>query len=146
MKIIISLIAIFGPVLPWCVSLVLSGYVTYSFALRKIRDEAARKFREEKYEKMLENVAGFYNTGGRVKFDPMMVEKFLCEARKIYLYASDDVCRSVKDFADNVSKMTSDGGDNVHEMYKAMILCMRKDLMGKTRLQVSDVEFYRTIT
>ena len=119
-------------------SAVLSSYLTYYFAIKKNRKEAIFKFKEEKYTNIILALQGFVNgtTDGKMK------EKLFNEKYKTWLYAPDDVIKAIDDFIDFVREHHGEDGE---EHLGKVVLEMRKDLLGKSKLSPKDIKFYHVV-
>jgi len=113
-----------------------SSYFTYYFTIRSKKSEMIVKFKEEKYVNLLVLLQGFIGTTASVD----MKRKFFEEQYKSWLYCSDDVVKAINNMVRLI--MTSRGlVPDPEEGRKAVgniILAMRKDLLGKTKLDYSN--------
>ena len=110
----------------------ISSYLTYYFAVRSRKTEAVLKFKEEKYSNLLILLQGFVGktTSGQTK------RRFFEEQYKSWLYCSDEVIKAINNMVQLV--IDSKGNKpNPEEGIRAVgniVLAMRKDLLGKTKL------------
>jgi len=123
---------------------VLSAFIAimgYAFqawlAQKKEHETMRRRGKEKRYIKMLKALHGFYESTNKDD----LKQKFIEEYRISWLYASDDVIKSIDNFFD----MIKVGAENVsqEEKKKALgqiVINMRKDLRIETKLRPSDFE------
>ncbi len=110
----------------------LSSYLTYYFTIKSKKSEAILKFKEEKYSNLLILLQGFVGrtTSGETK------RKFFEEQYKSWLYCSDSVVKAINEMVQLV--IDSRGKEPEPEKGKKaignIVLEMRKDLLGKTKL------------
>lgn len=119
-------------------SAVISSYLTYYFAIKKTRQEAIFKFKEEKYTNIILALQGFVNgtTDGKMK------ESLFTEKYKTWLYAPDNVIKAIDDFIDFVREHHGEDGK---EHLGKIVLEMRKDLLGRSKLSTEDIKFYHVV-
>jgi hypothetical protein len=121
------------------ISALVGGFISYYFASKTKKYEAALKFKEEKYANLLTHLQGFVGdtTSGDTK------RKFFEEQYKSWIYASDEVILATN----SLIKMVIDnqGKDpDITAGRKAIgniVLAMRKDLLGKTKLEFFDFQY-----
>ncbi|MFA4833555.1 MAG: hypothetical protein WC619_01755 [Patescibacteria group bacterium] len=118
------------------ISGVISAWITYLFTLRAKKNENILKFKEEKYANLLILLQGFVGntTSGELK------KKFFEEQYKSWLYASDDVVESVNDLVKLLIEERGKTPDSKRgrDVVGNIVLQMRKDLLGKTKLENND--------
>ncbi|MFA5954790.1 MAG: hypothetical protein WC817_04630 [Patescibacteria group bacterium] len=121
------------------ISAALSSWLTYTFAVKKIKSESALRFKEEKYANLLSLMQGFIGqtTSGETK------KKFFEEQYKSWLYSSDEVVLAVNDL---VKLLIAERGkapdpEKGREVVGSIVLQMRKDLYGKTKLKYNDFSY-----
>jgi len=118
---------------------ILSSYLTYYFAIKSKRNEAILKFKEEKYSNLLILLQGFVGrtTSGETK------RKFFEEQYKSWLYCSDEVITAINEMVKLV--IDARGKDPEPEKGKRIVgnivIEMRKDLLGKTKLTHTDFQY-----
>ena len=114
-------------------SAIIGGFVSYYFASKSKKFEAILKFREEKYSNLLILLQGFI--GKTANYDTK--KKFFEEQYKSWVYSSDEVVKAINDLVKLV--IDSKGQDPDHDAGRKaigdIVLAMRKDLLGKTRLK-----------
>jgi hypothetical protein len=123
---------IFNSILP-ILTLLVGSYLTYHFTRKTRRDEAILKYKEEKYSNLLILFQGFVGTTASGE----MKKKFFEEQYKSWLYSSDDVVESIN----RIVKLIMEDNFTNLEMKEAVgntVLAMRKDLLGKTKLNFSN--------
>jgi hypothetical protein len=121
------------------VSGVVSAYVTYLFTVRTKKNESMLKYKEEKYSNLIVLLKGFVgNTAsGELK------RKFFDEQYRSWLYSSDSVVVAVNNL---IELLISERGKKPEpkrgrEIVGNIILEMRKDLMGRTRLTSKNFKY-----
>jgi hypothetical protein len=122
---------------------ILSCFLTYIFSTRKEKLDTVRKFKEEKYTNLILLLQSFvYSTVSRDG-----KKKFFEENYKSWLYCSDNVTRAINDFVDFISGKPGliNDTEKGHELIGKIILEMRKDLLGKTKLNISDFKYIDVI-
>ena len=120
-------------------SAIIGGFISYYFASKSKKLEAVIKFREEKYSNLLILLQGF--VGSTVSYETK--KKFFEEQYKSWIYCSDEVVAAINNLVQLV--IDSEGKDpNPQEGKKAIgaiVLAMRKDLLGKTTLTHKDFRY-----
>ena len=115
---------------------ILSSYLTYFFAIKSKKSEAILKFKEEKYSNLLILLQGFIGktTSGETK------RKFFEEQYKSWLYCSDGVVNTINDMVRLVMDARGKAPDPKQgkKVVGNIVLEMRKDLLGKTKLSSED--------
>ena len=121
------------------IAAIISSYLTYYFAIRSRKTEAVLKFKEEKYSNLLILLQGFVGrtTSGETK------RKFFEEQYKSWLYCSDGVVKAINSMVQLVieSKGEDPDIDRGREAVGNIILEIRKDLLGKTKLTYEDFQY-----
>lgn len=121
------------------ITAIVSSYLTYYFAIKSKRSEAILKFKEEKYSNLLILLQGFVGrtTSGETK------RKFFEEQYKSWLYCSDEVIMLINEMV----KLVIDARGKNPEPEKGkkivgnIVIEMRKDLLGKTKLTHNDFQY-----
>jgi hypothetical protein len=125
-------------VLPF-ISGIVSAWVTYFFAIRTKKNEAILKFKEEKYSNLLVLLKGF--VGNTASAD--LKKKFFDEQYRSWLYSSDSVVVAINKLVELLIRergkkpKSNEGGEVVGNI----ILQMRRDLLGKTKLTGDDFHY-----
>jgi len=123
---------IFTPI----ISLLFGSWITYFFTVKTKKNETMIKFKEEKYSNLLILLQGFVGqtTSGELK------KKFFEEQYRSWLYSSDEVVKSINDLVNLlvIEKGKKPNQDNGKKVVGNIVLAMRNDLMGKTKLKYSD--------
>lgn len=114
----------------------LAPLVTGWYKIRK--DKEFRKFqqKEERFFSLLTDVVAF-TVGAE---DVTQKEKFLQAYRQIWLYASDEAIKSINNFFRSVGahfRKWEELGE-AYKRHNQMILQLRKDFYGKTKLNPED--------
>jgi hypothetical protein len=118
---------------------IISVSLTFYFTNRLKKNEAILKFKEEKYSNLLILLQGFVGntTSGEMK------KKFFEEQYKSWLYCSDDVVKAINDMVELV--INSKGSIPIREEGRkavgTIVLKLRKDLLGKTKLSFTDFRY-----
>lgn len=118
---------------------VLGSYLTYYFTNKSKKSEAILRFKEEKYSNLLILLQGFVGktTSGETK------RKFFEEQYKSWLYSSDEVVQAINEMVKLVIESRGKAPD-LEKGRKAVgdiALKMRKDLLGKTKLDFKDFQY-----
>ncbi len=130
-------------ILPVLISAIFSSYLTYYFTIKSKRDESILKFKEEKYSNLLILMQGFIgNTvSGEIK------KKFFEEQYRSWLYSSDEVVKTVNEMLkllismQDIEKVTKEKEKIGIETIGKIVLAMRTDMLGKTRLKPIDFKY-----
>ena len=115
------------------------SYLTFYFTSRSKKEEAIIRFKEEKYANLLIKMQGFIGktTSGKSK------KEFFEEQYQSWLYCSDDVVEAINNMVHLV--INSHGKPpNPEEGRRAVgniVLAMRKDLLGKTKLDYTAFQY-----
>lgn len=121
------------------ITAIISSYLTYYLAIKSRKTEAMLKFKEEKYSNLLVLLQGFVGrtTSGETK------RKFFEEQYKSWLYCSDGVVKAINSMVQLVinSKGKDPDVDRGRKAVGNIILEMRKDLLGKTKLTYEDFRY-----
>ena len=116
-----------------------SSYLTYFFTSKAKKNEAIIKFKEEKYSNLIIALQGF--TGNTVSVERKV--NFFEEQYKSWLYSSDSVVlainRLIKLLIEEEGKAPTPLKGKI--AVGSIILEMRKDLMGKTKLTPNDFTY-----
>jgi hypothetical protein len=118
---------------------ILGSYLTYYFTIKSKKQEAIQKFKEEKYTNLILMLQGF--VGSTVSKETK--KKFYEEQYKSWLYSSDDVVQAINELTDLLMKEQGADPDPVQgrKVVGNIILQMRKDLLGKTKLRYTDFRY-----
>ena len=118
---------------------VISGYLSYYFALRSKKSEAILKFKEEKYSNLITALQGFIGSTSSTD----RKRTFLEEQYKSWLYSSDEVVRAVNKLILLVQEGNGQAPNPVEgrKVVGDIILEMRKDLLGATDLTYMDFRY-----
>lgn len=120
----------------------MTSILTYHFTNKAKKAEAMMKFREEKYAKLLVLLEGF--VGNTVSAETKRA--FFKEQHESWLYCSDEVTEAINRMIEIVS--TSKGmivRVKGEDPVGAIVLAMRKDLLGKTKLSAGDFRYIDVI-
>ncbi len=121
----------------------LSSYFTYIFAIKSKKNEAMLKFKEEKYTNLLLALQGFMNETTSTR----KMKNFIEEQYKSWIYCSDDVVLAINKFINSEIENKDKTPDQ--EEYKKVVgnvvLEMRKDLKGSTKLTYKDFKYTNVI-
>lgn len=118
---------------------ILSSYLTYFFAFKTKQKESITKFKEEKYSNLIIALQGF--VGLTVSAETK--KKFLEEQYKSWLYSSDKVVRSINELIRLLIEERGKDPDprKGQELIGNIILAMRQDLLGNTKLTYKDFRY-----
>jgi hypothetical protein len=120
-------------------SAIIGGFVSYYFTSKSKKFEAVLKFREEKYSNLLIHLQGF--VGKTANFETK--KKFFDEQYKSWVYSSDEVVKAINNLVKLI--IDSEGREPDHEAGRKaigdIVLAMRKDLLGKTKLNYLDFRY-----
>lgn len=121
------------------IAALIGSYFTYYFTIKSKKSEAILKFKEEKYANLLVLLQGF--VGATVSAEAK--RKFFEEQYKSWLYCSDDVVKAINNMvhlviASRGEKPDSEAG---RKAIGNIVLAMRKDLLGKTKLNYEDFQY-----
>jgi hypothetical protein len=126
------------------ITAIISSYLTYYFTVKSRKTEAVVKFKEEKYSNLLVLLQGFVgNTvSGEIK------KKFFEEQYKSWLYCSDGVVRAINNMVELVinSMGSEPNKDAGRKAVGNIVLEMRKDLLGNTKLTYEEFRYTDVIT
>lgn len=121
------------------ITAVISSYLTYYFTVKSKKSEAILKFKEEKYSNLLILLQGFVGrtTSGETK------KKFLEEQYKSWLYCSDGVVKSINEMIELIINLKGKEPEpsKGKEVVGNIVMEMRKDLLGKTKLNSKDFKY-----
>ena len=125
------------------IAALVSSYLTYYFTMKTKKSEATLKFKEEKYANLLVLLQGFVGTTASSDTK----RNFFEEEYRSWLYCSDDVVKAINDMVELV--ITSEGSNPDAEKGKKavgnIVIAMRKDLLGKTKLSPYDFRYIDVI-
>lgn len=121
----------------------ISSYFTYYFTIRSKKSEVILKFKEEKYANLLVLLQGF--VGATVSADAK--RKFFEEQYKSWLYCSDDVVKAINKMVQLViaSRGKEPDPDDGRKAVGNIVIAMRKDLLGTTKLNYYDFQYVDVI-
>ena len=122
-------------------TLLLGSLLTYYFGVKARQGESAHKYKEEQYAKLLVKLQGFIGVTANTKTK----KEFFEELYKSWLYCSDDVVEAINVMV----RLVRDGKQpNPEEGRRAVgniVVAMRKDLLGRTRLNYEAFEYMDVI-
>lgn len=120
-----------------------TSLLTYYFTDKAKKAEAMMKFREEKYAKLLVLLEGF--VGVTASADTKRA--FFKEQHESWLYCSDEVTEAVNHMVGLVVDSKGQSPDPAvgQAAIGNIVMAMRKDLLGKTRLNASDFRYIDVI-
>ncbi|MCP4049235.1 MAG: hypothetical protein GY730_00820 [bacterium] len=134
MNVISSLIPVF--------TLLLGAFLTYYFSIKEKKKEMIFKFKEEQYSQLLIKLQAFITHNRQI--DEKRAAEFL-ETRYInWIYASDDVVKSINYFLELIIEK-NESPDNEEKAIGAIVIAMRKDLVGNTKLSYSDFRYINLV-
>jgi len=117
----------------------ISSYLTYYLTVRSKKTESILKFKEEKYANLLILLQGF--VGRTVSGD--IKKKFFKEQYNSWLYSSDEVIIAINEMVRLVIESRGKNPDQQagKEAVGNIVLAIRKDLLGKTKLSWHDFNY-----
>lgn len=118
-----------------------TSIITYHFTNKAKRAEAMLRFREEKYAKLLVLLEGFVGNTASAETK----RAFFKEQHESWLYCSDEATEAIN----HMIKLVAGTKGMVHikdeDPVGAIVLAMRKDLLGKTKLKATDFRYIDVI-
>lgn len=114
------------------ITLVIGSILTYHFGVKSKRSEAALKYKEEQYAKLLVKLQGFVGSTANAKTK----KEFFEEQYKSWLYCSDEVIEAINKMVDLVKshKGANPDPEEGRRVVGNIVVAMRKDLYDKSRL------------
>jgi len=118
---------------------ILGSYLTYYFTIKSKKQEVMQRFKEEKYTNLILTLQGF--VGSTVSKEAK--RRFYEEQYKSWLYSSDEVVIAINELTNLLMKEKGADPDpeDGRKVVGNIILQMRKDLLGKTRLEYTDFKY-----
>jgi len=118
---------------------ILGSYLTYFFTIKSKKIEAIQKFKEEKYSNLILLLKGFLGTTASKE----LKEKFYEEQYKSWLYSSDSVVKAINELTMLLinEKGKAPDPEKGRIVVGNIILHMRKDLLGRTKLDYNDFRY-----
>lgn len=123
-------------------TLIIGSALTYMYGVKTKKNEAALKHKEEQYAKLLVKLQGFVGNTANSKTKL----EFFEEQYKAWLYSSDEVIEAINHM---VSLVRIGSNPDPLEGRKAVgniVVAMRKDLYGKTKLEYDAFEYIDVIS
>lgn len=110
----------------------IGSYLTYYLTIKSKKNESILKFKEEKYANLLILLQGFVGTTVSAETK----KKFFEEQYKSWLYSSDDVVTAINNMVRLVieSRVKTPDLQAGRTAVGNIVLAMRRDLLGKTKL------------
>ncbi len=118
---------------------VLTGFLTYVFAVKGKQKESILRFKEEKYSNLIIALQGFIGTTASSETK----RKFFEEQYKSWLYSSDNVVKAMNDLVQLLVEERGNSSDpeKGRKIIGNIIYEMRKDMLGKTNLTFKDFRY-----
>ena len=115
---------------------VIGSYLTYYFTIKSKKKESILKFKEEKYANLLILLQGF--VGRTVSAETK--KKFFEEQYKSWLYSSDEVVKAINKMVRLIIESRGEKPDQEagRKAVGNIVLAIRKDLLGETKLDFND--------
>ena len=112
------------------ITMLLGSALTYFFGVKAKQDEAAHKYKEEQYAKLLIKLQGFVGQTANAKTK----KEFFEEQYKSWLYCSDEVVEAINEMVYLVLN-TRDTPDpeKGREAIGNIVIAMRKDLRRQNK-------------
>lgn len=113
-------------------TLIIGSALTYNYGVRSKKSEAALKYKEEQYSKLLVKLQGFVGLTANAKTK----KEFFEEQYKSWLYCSDEVIEAINEMVNLIKENRGKEPDPVkgRQVVGNIVVAMRKDLYGKTKL------------
>ncbi len=120
-------------------SALIGSSLTYLLAIKAKKTEAMIKFKEEKYSNLIIALQGFVG----LTANSQNKLKFFEEQYKSWLYSSDNVVLAINELISYIIAQEGKSPNFVEgqRLIGNIILEMRKDLLGKTRLKNKDFRY-----
>jgi hypothetical protein len=121
------------------ITAILGSYLTYFFTTKTKKNDAIIKYKEEKYSNLLLLLQGFVGSTANSKTK----KKFFEEQYKSWLYSSDEVVVAINKMVELViqSKNTPINHEEGRKAVGNIIVAMRKDLLGNSKLDFSSFRY-----
>jgi hypothetical protein len=123
---------------------IIGSYITYYFTIKAKREETKLRYKEEKYSNLVVLLQGFVG----VTASKETKIKFFEEYYRSWIYSSDEVITSINSMIALIRNSKGEPPDREtgREVIGNIILSMRKDLHGKTKLKYADFEYIDVLT
>ena len=118
-----------------------TSILTYHFTNKATKAAAVMKFREEKYAKLLVLLEGFVGETASAE----KKREFFKEQHKSWLYCSDEVTEAINHLIKLVANTKGMVRVKDEDPVGNIVMAMRKDLLGKTKLTPSDFRYIDVI-
>jgi hypothetical protein len=118
-----------------------TSILTYHFTNKATKAAAVIKFREEKYAKLLILLEGFVGETASAETK----RAFSKEQPESWLYCSDEVTKAINHMIELVARHKGKVVVKDEDPVGNIVMAMRKDLLGKTRLTPSDFRYIDVI-
>ncbi len=117
-----------------------AGAIT-NFLMNKRLDRHQRmmEMRKVEYVKISQQLSGFYDTTTPEERKEYL-EELPAQYRNLLAWGSDDVLRKLMAFIKAINVNSSSDQLTKDRLYKELIIAMRIDLLGKTKLSPSEIE------
>ena len=122
-------------------TLILGSALTYYYAVESKKSEAALKHKEEQYSKLLVKLQGFVGQTANSKTK----REFFEEQYKAWLYCSDEVIEAINHMVSLVREGGTPDPETGKKAVGNIVVAMRKDLYGKTKLSYDAFEYIDVI-
>lgn len=132
--------AITGLLIATTTALVTSAF-TYLFTSKAKKREAIVRFREEKYAKLLVLLEGFVGNTASAETK----RAFFKEQHESWLYCSDEVTQAINHMIELIENKRGMVRIKDEDPVGIIVLAMRKDLLGGTKLGTSDFRYIDVI-
>jgi len=121
------------------ITAILGSYLTYFFTAKTKKNDAIIKYKEEKYSNLLLLLQGFVGSTANSETK----KKFFEEQYKSWLYSSDEVVEAINKMVELViqSKSTPIDPEEGRKAVGNIIVAMRKDLLGNSKLDFSSFRY-----
>lgn len=118
-----------------------TSILTYHFTNKATKAAAVMKFREEKYAKLLVLLEGFVGETASAE----KKREFFKKQHESWLYCSDEVTEAINHLIKLVANTKGMVKVKDEDPVGNIVMAMRKDLLGKTKLAPSDFRYIDVI-
>jgi hypothetical protein len=122
-------------------TLIIGSALTYHYGVKSKKGELALKQKEEQYSKLLVKLQGFVGETANSKTK----KEFFEEQYKAWLYCSDEVIEAINHMVSLVRNGVTPEPLEGRKAVGNIVVAMRKDLYGKTKLEYDAFEYIDVI-
>ena len=125
-------------ILSGVVAAIIGGLVTYYSNKNLDSYSRIREIRKKLYTDISNHLSNFVSTVSEEESNSARKDLLRYE-REVELWGSDEVVKNFKELLKSMSNQDADQKNRNH-LYKNFVLSMRKDLVGKTKINIEDIE------